>query len=103
MLQESVVTMLGNSLVRFTVLSRFVRNDFNPESRSTIGVDFATRTLTVDDKKIKAQIWDTGACGLSFLFPPSYSHPPLALSGTRAISRHHRSVGSFPVTARRRA
>ncbi|KAF3683998.1 Ras-related protein Rab11B [Capsicum annuum] len=28
-------------------------------SRSTIGVEFATRTIHVDDKIIKAQIWDT--------------------------------------------
>jgi hypothetical protein len=46
-----------------TVLSRFVRNEFNPESRSTIGVESATRILTVDDTKIKAQVWDTGARG----------------------------------------
>lgn len=45
------------------VLSRFVRNEFNAESRSTIGVESATRILTVDDTKIKAQVWDTGARG----------------------------------------
>lgn len=46
-----------------TVLSRFVRNEFNAESRSTIGVEFAARVLTVDNKRIKAQVWDTGARG----------------------------------------
>ncbi|QLL33030.1 hypothetical protein HG536_0D05510 [Torulaspora globosa] len=29
------------------------------ESKSTIGVEFATRTIEVEGKKIKAQIWDT--------------------------------------------
>jgi GTPase SAR1 family protein len=29
------------------------------ESKSTIGVEFATRTVVCDDKIIKAQIWDT--------------------------------------------
>ena len=42
------------------VLSRFTRNEFNLDSKSTIGVEFATRTLSIDDKTIKAQIWDTG-------------------------------------------
>lgn len=29
------------------------------ESKSTIGVEFATRSIQVDSKTIKAQIWDT--------------------------------------------
>ncbi|CAA6669428.1 unnamed protein product [Spirodela intermedia] len=41
------------------ILSRFTRNEFCLESKSTIGVEFATRTLQVDGKTIKAQIWDT--------------------------------------------
>ncbi|KAH9024155.1 GTPase [Lactarius pseudohatsudake] len=48
-------TQVGKS----NLLSRFVRNEFNVESRSTIGVEFATRTITVDDKRVKAQVWDT--------------------------------------------
>ncbi|KAK1217501.1 Rab GTPase ypt31 [Marasmius sp. AFHP31] len=42
-----------------TVLSRFTRNEFNLESKSTIGVEFATRSINVDGKTVKAQIWDT--------------------------------------------
>ncbi|CAH2037275.1 unnamed protein product, partial [Thlaspi arvense] len=41
-------------------------------SKSTIGVEFATRTLKVDDKVIKAQIWDT-AGQERFAFPSSSS------------------------------
>lgn len=44
------------------VLSRFTRNEFNLESKSTIGVEFATRSINVDGKTVKAQIWDTGEC-----------------------------------------
>lgn len=29
------------------------------DSKSTIGVEFATRTIEVEGKKVKAQIWDT--------------------------------------------
>jgi Ras-related protein Rab-11A len=49
------------------VLSRFTRNEFNLESKSTIGVEFATRSINVDGKTVKAQIWDTGALSTSFL------------------------------------
>jgi Ras-related protein Rab-11A len=48
-----------------TVLSRFTRNEFNLESKSTIGVEFATRSISVDGKTIKAQIWDTGRLALT--------------------------------------
>ena len=45
------------------MLSRFTRNEFNLESKSTIGVEFATRSIQVDGKTIKAQIWDTAGEG----------------------------------------
>ncbi|KNZ79954.1 Ras-related protein Rab-11A [Termitomyces sp. J132] len=50
---------VGKSLTRRLVLSRFTRNEFNLESKSTIGVEFATRSINVDGKTVKAQIWDT--------------------------------------------
>lgn len=52
--------MIGDSGVgKSNLLSRFTRNEFNLESKSTIGVEFATRSIQVDNKTIKAQIWDT--------------------------------------------
>ncbi|XP_042391945.1 ras-related protein Rab11B-like [Zingiber officinale] len=54
------VVLIGDSGVgKSNLLSRFSRNEFSLESKSTIGVEFATRTIRVDDKVIKAQIWDT--------------------------------------------
>lgn len=41
------------------LLSRFTRNEFSLESKSTIGVEFATRSIQTEGKIIKAQIWDT--------------------------------------------
>jgi small GTP-binding protein len=42
------------------LLSRFTRNSFSSEEKSTIGVEFATRIVPMEDgKRIKAQIWDT--------------------------------------------
>jgi len=54
------VVLIGDSGVgKSNLLSRFTRNEFNLDSKSTIGVEFATRSLSIDDKTIKAQIWDT--------------------------------------------
>ena len=69
------VVLIGDSGVgKSNLLSRFTRNEFNLESKSTIGVEFATRSIVVskdviqtkfkdiiqvEGKTIKAQIWDT--------------------------------------------
>ncbi|KAI3912971.1 hypothetical protein MKW92_050294 [Papaver armeniacum] len=54
------VVLIGDSGVsKSNLLSRFTRNEFSLESKSTIGVEFATRSIHVDDKVVKAQIWDT--------------------------------------------
>jgi small GTP-binding protein len=54
------IVLIGDSGVgKSNLLSRFTRNEFNLESKSTIGVEFATRSIQTDGKTIKAQIWDT--------------------------------------------
>lgn len=54
------VVLIGDSGVgKSNLLSRYTRNEFNLESKSTIGVEFATRSIKIDGKQVKAQIWDT--------------------------------------------
>uniref|UniRef100_A0A4W5LS69 Ras-related protein Rab-25 n=1 Tax=Hucho hucho TaxID=62062 RepID=A0A4W5LS69_9TELE len=54
------LVLIGDSGVgKSNLLSRFTRNEFNLESKSTIGVEFATRSIHVEGKTVKAQIWDT--------------------------------------------
>ncbi|XP_075092713.1 ras-related protein YPT3 [Nicotiana tabacum] len=54
------LVLIGDSGVgKSNLLSRFTKNEFNLESKSTIGVEFATKSLNIDNKVIKAQIWDT--------------------------------------------
>ncbi|KAH9302587.1 hypothetical protein KI387_014170 [Taxus chinensis] len=54
------VVLIGDSAVgKSQLLARFARNEFNLDSKATIGVEFQTRTLVIDHKTVKAQIWDT--------------------------------------------
>eukprot|EP01112_Ceratiomyxa_fruticulosa_P016155 TRINITY_DN4847_c0_g3_i1.p1 TRINITY_DN4847_c0_g3~~TRINITY_DN4847_c0_g3_i1.p1 ORF type:complete len:219 (+),score=39.26 TRINITY_DN4847_c0_g3_i1:277-933(+) len=54
------VVLIGDSGVgKSNLLSRFTRNEFNLETKSTIGVEFATRSIQTEGKTIKSQIWDT--------------------------------------------
>ncbi|KAK9064271.1 hypothetical protein SSX86_015652 [Deinandra increscens subsp. villosa] len=54
------VVLIGDSGVgKSNLLSRFSKNEFSLDSKSTIGVEFATRSISVEGKIIKGQIWDT--------------------------------------------
>jgi len=55
------VVLIGDSEVgKSNLLLRFTRDEFNLESRSTIGVEFASKAVKLSDGKIaKAQVWDT--------------------------------------------
>ena len=54
------IVLVGESGVgKSNLLLRFTRNEFDADKRSTIGVEFATRSITYCEKNIRAQIWDT--------------------------------------------
>jgi len=54
------IVLVGDSGVgKSNILSRYINDEFYHESKSTIGVEFCTRTLFIDDFVIKIQIWDT--------------------------------------------
>ena len=51
------VVLIGDSGTgKSNLLSRFTRNEFNLESKSTIGVEFATKFIRWREKTIKGQI-----------------------------------------------
>ena len=52
--------IVGDSNVGKTnIMSKYIRDQFNYNSKSTIGVEFGTKIIKINNKKIKAQIWDT--------------------------------------------
>jgi Ras-related protein Rab-1A len=52
--------IIGNSGVgKSSLLTRFADDDFREQYIYTIGVDFKVRTLNIDGKIVKLQIWDT--------------------------------------------
>jgi len=55
------IVLVGDTSVgKSSLLLRFARNDFDLSSRSTIGVEFASKKVRVQGRVVKAQIWDTG-------------------------------------------
>ncbi|KAH7099125.1 ras-domain-containing protein [Auriculariales sp. MPI-PUGE-AT-0066] len=54
------VVIIGDSGAGKTnMLSRFTKDEFSLESRTTIGVDFATHYTKIQEKVVRAHIWDT--------------------------------------------
>ncbi|CAK7349424.1 unnamed protein product [Dovyalis caffra] len=54
------IVVIGDSAVgKSNLLSRFARNEFDSNSKATIGVEFQTQVVDIEGKEIKAQIWDT--------------------------------------------
>ena len=54
------VVFLGDSSVgKSNIISKYKLNEFNRNSKSTVGVEFYSKIITQNNKKIKIQIWDT--------------------------------------------
>lgn len=52
--------LIGDSSVgKSSLLLRFAEDSFSQTFISTIGVDFKTRTIPIDDEQVKLSIWDT--------------------------------------------
>lgn len=56
-----IVVLIGDSNVGKTnILSRFTKDEFSLDSKATVGVEFSSKCVKINNNIIKAQIWDTG-------------------------------------------
>lgn len=54
------IVIIGESAVgKSCLLIRFVKDRFETDYLSTIGVDFQFKNFTLDDQKYRLDIWDT--------------------------------------------
>ncbi len=54
------IVLIGDSGVgKSNILSRYLKNEFSIETKTTVGVEFGSKKMDVNGIKIKAQIWDT--------------------------------------------
>lgn len=52
------ILIIGSSGVgKSSLLSRFTNNEFKIDSKTTIGVEFSTKLIQIDQKIIKAQVF----------------------------------------------
>ena len=64
------IVLLGDSASKTALIQRFLTNLFVTDQTMTIGIDFEVKSLIVDGKKVKLQIWDfDGGERFRFLLP----------------------------------
>lgn len=57
---QAKVIIIGNSAVgKTSMLLRYADSRFSPSYITTIGIDFKTKIVKHEDKRVKLQIWDT--------------------------------------------
>ena len=53
--------LIGDRVGKSTLMTRFCDNIFDGSIVSTIGIDFRAKAITVDDTRVKVQVWDTSS------------------------------------------
>ena len=52
--------VVGDSGVgKTSLIKKFIKNEFKPNYLTTIGVEFESKEIVVNNEKIQMQIWDT--------------------------------------------
>lgn len=72
-IREAKLVMLGSTTVgKSSIVTRLTRDTFNPDSPSTIGAAFVSKSVQVGDTQMKLQIWDTGGSERYRAMTPMY-------------------------------
>lgn len=79
------VIILGDSGVgKTSLMNQYVNKKFSNQYKATIGADFLTKEVMVDDRLVTMQIWDTAGQERSVTVPvtliPTYIVSQLATS-----------------------
>jgi Ras-related protein Rab-11A len=54
------IVIVGDSGVgKSNILTRYVQDEFNQDSKATVGVELSTKTYKINDKFVKVHLWDT--------------------------------------------
>ena len=58
-LKHKIVFLGRNDVGKTSIILRFSQDTYDQKQKATVGIDFLTKTITVDDKIVRMQVWDT--------------------------------------------
>lgn len=83
------VLIIGESNVgKSSLLLRFIDDEFDPEQSLTIGVDFKTKIVNIDDNYVKLALWDTAGQERFRTLTPSYYRDAQGAILVYDVSKH---------------
>ena len=54
------IVLIGDTSVgKSNILSKYLTDEFDPDSKATVGVEFGTKNFKIENNIVKVQIWDT--------------------------------------------
>ena len=54
------IIIIGDAGVgKSNILLRYTKNEFDSANKPTIGIEFNSKTIEIENEKVKMQIWDT--------------------------------------------
>ena len=72
-LSKYKVVFLGDQGTgKTSIIKAFIYNSFDAAYQATIGIDFLSKTLTLDDRTVRLQIWDSAGQERFRSLIPSY-------------------------------
>ena len=58
-MMAKVILIRDSSVGKTNIMSKYLKNQFNENSKATVGVEFGSKLFKLNGHNIKAQIWDT--------------------------------------------
>eukprot|EP00922_Rhytidocystis_sp_ex-Travisia-forbesii_P037195 GHVS01055430.1.p1 GENE.GHVS01055430.1~~GHVS01055430.1.p1 ORF type:complete len:214 (+),score=22.37 GHVS01055430.1:242-883(+) len=72
-LNKYKLVLLGEQAVgKTSILTRFMYDTFDSNYQATIGIDFLSKTVTLEDRTVRLQLWDTAGQERFRSLIPSY-------------------------------
>lgn len=59
MLKFKLVFVGDQAVGKSSIITRFIKNQFDPTHNPTVGIDFVSKNLNINGIAVRLQLWDT--------------------------------------------
>ena len=82
------LVFLGDQSVgKTSIITRFMYDNFDRHYQATIGIDFLSKTMYLDDRVVRLQLWDTAGQVCASRQSASPALPSLAIAARWPVPR----------------